>query len=41
MNRRERHGAILRLVREQPISTQTELAEALHAAGYDVVQTTV
>jgi transcriptional regulator of arginine metabolism len=41
VNRRERHGAILRLVREQPISTQTELAEALRAAGYDVVQTTV
>ena len=41
MNRRERHGAILRLVREQPISTQTELADALRAAGYEVVQTTV
>jgi transcriptional regulator of arginine metabolism len=41
VNRRERHGAILRLVREQPISTQTELADALRAAGYDVVQTTV
>ena len=41
MNRRERHGAILRLVREQPISTQTELAEALRAAGHEVVQTTV
>jgi transcriptional regulator of arginine metabolism len=41
MNRRERQGAILRLVREQPISTQTELAEALREAGYDVVQTTV
>jgi transcriptional regulator of arginine metabolism len=39
--RRERHGAILRLVRERPIATQTELAEALHDAGYDVVQTTV
>jgi transcriptional regulator of arginine metabolism len=41
VNRRERHGAILRLVREQEIATQTELAEALHEAGYDVVQTTV
>jgi transcriptional regulator of arginine metabolism len=41
MNRRERQGAILRLVREQPISTQTELAEALRDAGYEVVQTTV
>jgi transcriptional regulator of arginine metabolism len=39
--RRERHGAILRLIRERPISTQTELAEALHETGYDVVQTTV
>jgi transcriptional regulator of arginine metabolism len=41
VNRRERQGAILRLVREQPISTQTELAEALRDAGYEVVQTTV
>lgn len=41
MNRQERQGAIRRLVREQPISTQAELAAALHAAGYDVVQTTV
>jgi transcriptional regulator of arginine metabolism len=40
-NRRERQGAILRLIREQPISTQTDLAEALDAAGYPVVQTTV
>jgi transcriptional regulator of arginine metabolism len=39
--RKERQGAILRLVRERPISTQSELAEALHDAGYDVVQTTV
>jgi transcriptional regulator of arginine metabolism len=41
MNRRERHGAILRLIREQAVATQTELAEALRDAGYDVVQTTV
>lgn len=41
MNRNERHAAILRLVREQPISTQTELADALRAEGHDVVQTTV
>ncbi|MHB8468232.1 MAG: arginine repressor [Gaiellaceae bacterium] len=41
MNRRERHAAILRLLREHPVSTQTELAEALRAAGHDVVQTTV
>jgi transcriptional regulator of arginine metabolism len=41
MNRNERHAAILRLVGSQPISTQTELADALHREGYDVVQTTV
>ena len=41
MNRRERQGAILRLVQERPISTQAELAAALRDAGYDVVQTTV
>jgi transcriptional regulator of arginine metabolism len=41
MNRTERHAAIQRLVREQPISTQTELADALRNEGYDVVQTTV
>ena len=41
MNRSERHAAILRLVREQPLSTQTELADALRAEGHEVVQTTV
>ena len=41
MNRRERQGAILRLIRERPISTQGELVQALHESGYDVVQTTV
>jgi transcriptional regulator of arginine metabolism len=41
MNRNERHAAILRLVGSQPISTQTELADALHREGYEVVQTTV
>jgi transcriptional regulator of arginine metabolism len=41
MNRQERQGAIRRLVREVPISTQAGLADALHAAGHDVVQTTV
>ena len=41
MNRNERHAAIQRLVREQPISTQTELADALRAEGHEVVQTTV
>ena len=41
MNRAERHAAIRRLIKEQSISTQTELAEALRRAGHDVVQTTV
>jgi transcriptional regulator of arginine metabolism len=38
---KRRHDAILRLVREQEVATQQELAEALHAEGFDVVQTTV
>ena len=41
MNRSERHAAILRLVREQPLSTQSELADALRREGHEVVQTTV
>lgn len=41
MNRAERHAAIRRLIKEQPISTQTELAGALRQQGHDVVQTTV
>ena len=41
MNRRERQSAILRLVRERAISTQSELAEALRESGYEAVQTTV
>ena len=41
MNRQQRHAAILRILRDHAVSTQTELAEALHAAGHDVVQTTV
>lgn len=41
MQRRDRHAAILRIVAEQAISTQTELAEALCADGHDAVQTTV
>ena len=41
MNRRERQGAILELVRERALSTQAEVASALHEAGFDVVQTTV
>lgn len=41
MNKFERQGAILRLVQERPLATQTEVAEALRAAGYEAVQTTV
>ncbi len=41
MNRSERHAAIQRLIRDQPVSTQTELAEALRRQGHEVVQTTV
>ena len=41
MSRRERHGTILRIVRERPIATQSELADALRGEGYAVVQTTV
>jgi transcriptional regulator of arginine metabolism len=41
MNRSERQGAIRRLVRQEGISTQADLAAALHAAGHNVVQTTV
>ena len=41
MTRRERHGEILRLIRERELSTQSELAEALHEAGAEVVQTTI
>jgi transcriptional regulator of arginine metabolism len=41
VNRAERHAAIQRLVREHPLSTQTELADALRAEGHEVVQTTV
>jgi transcriptional regulator of arginine metabolism len=41
MNRRERQGAILELVRERALSTQAEVASALREGGYDVVQTTV
>ena len=40
MRKFERQGVILRLVSEQELSTQTELAAALHAAGFDAVQTT-
>lgn len=41
MNRSERHAAIQRLVREQPIATQSGLVEALRQEGHEVVQTTV
>jgi transcriptional regulator of arginine metabolism len=36
-----RQQAILRLVRDQAISTQAELVEALRDEGHDVVQTTI
>jgi len=39
--RRERQGAILRLIGEREISTQSELADALRGEGIDTVQTTV
>ena len=38
---RVRQQAILRLVREQAISTQSALVDALREEGHDVVQTTV
>ncbi len=41
VNRRERQGAILQLVRERELATQVELAQALRDLGYEVVQTTV
>jgi len=37
----ERQAAILRLVEERRLSTQSELAEALRAEGIDAVQATV
>ena len=37
----QRQGAILRLVRERPLHTQAEVAEALRADGIDAVQATV
>lgn len=41
MSKFERQGAILRLVQEQSLSTQSELVEALREHGIDAVQTTV
>jgi len=37
----ERQGTILRLVQQQPLSTQAEVAEALHGQGIEAVQATV
>ncbi len=37
----ERQGTILRLVQQQPLSTQAEVAEALRTIGIDAVQATV
>ena len=37
----ERQGAILRLVQEEGLSTQGEVAEALRARGLDAVQATI
>jgi transcriptional regulator of arginine metabolism len=37
----ERQGMILRLVQEHQLSTQAEVAEALHDRGVDTVQATV
>jgi len=37
----ERQGTILKLVQRTPLSTQAEVAEALHSAGIEAVQATV
>jgi transcriptional regulator of arginine metabolism len=37
----ERQGTIMRLVQQQPLSTQAEVAEALRDHGIDAVQATV
>ena len=37
----ERQGIILRLVQQQPLSTQADVADALKANGIDTVQATV
>lgn len=37
----ERQGTILRLVQQQPLSTQAEVAEALRSNGIEAVQATV
>ena len=41
MSKFDRQGAILRLVRQRELGTQTEVAEALRSEGFDAVQTTV
>jgi transcriptional regulator of arginine metabolism len=41
MNRFERQGAILRVVRQQELATQAELADALRKEGIKTVQATV
>jgi transcriptional regulator of arginine metabolism len=41
MSKFNRQGAILRLVREQELGTQAEVADALHGEGIEAVQTTV
>jgi transcriptional regulator of arginine metabolism len=38
---KRRHDAIRRLIREHDLATQAEIADALRAEGFDVVQTTV
>ena len=38
MNKFDRQGAILRLVQERSLATQSELAEALREAGIETVQ---
>jgi transcriptional regulator of arginine metabolism len=37
----ERQGTILRLVQQQPLSTQAEVADALRSLGIETVQATV
>jgi len=41
MKKFDRQGAILRLVQEQRLSTQEEVAAALRAQGLDAVQATI
>jgi transcriptional regulator of arginine metabolism len=41
MNKYDRQGAILRLVRDRAVSTQSEVVEALREQGIEAVQTTV